>query len=385
MCGIDNNNYLDGWAKEEKEKHIGAYAQAVRACYYSVPAKDAEEISETTCHAAVRAVAKAFTSAGKRDPTLDAEGEVCLHLRRQLRGYKKIDPGESPQQCIPFEILKEVMDSPSDSNFTIVVQQLLLLAFFFAMRSCEYLAVDKSYWGGKKKQRQTEPLRPRNFTFRKNHRIIPHDDPNLHLADSVTITFDAQKADRRNEPVTQCKTGDPRWCPVRAAAAVIRRMRRLVEIGLIKEEEYLSTPVYVYETSKGEKGLVDSTNALKILKQLIELTDYEGLGINPKEVGLHSMRSSAAMAMHMNRIPVYTIMLIGRWSSDAFLRYIRRQVEEFGSDVAKKMIQESLYHDVRLRDDLDPCNHNSNSFVANMGMGRNGTEINRNCFAVWCC
>ena len=71
--------------------------------------------------------------------------------------------------------------------------------------------------------------------------------------------------------------------------------------------------------------------------------------------------------------------------SDAFLRYVRRQVEEFGSDVAKSMIKESLYHDVRLREDLDPCNHNSNSFVANMGMGSNGTEINRNCFSVWCC
>ena len=53
--------------------------------------------------------------------------------------------------------------------------------------------------------------------------------------------------------------------------------------------------------------------------------------------------------------------------------------------MAKSMIKESLYHDVRLREDLDACNHNSNSFVANTGMGSNGTEINRNCFSVWCC
>ena len=75
-------------------------------------------------------------------------------------------------------------------------------------------------------------------------------------------------------------------------------------------------------------------------------------------------------------------MLIGRWSSDAFLRYIRKQVEEFGSDVAKKMIKRSLYHHVILADDEDPQHHNSNSFTANTGMGRNA-EINRNCLLVW--
>jgi hypothetical protein len=31
---------------------------------------------------------------------------------------------------------------------------------------------------------------------------------------------------------------------------------------------------------------------------------------------------------------VLLIMMIGRWSSDAFLRYIRKQVEEFNHDVS---------------------------------------------------
>jgi hypothetical protein len=40
----------------------------------------------------------------------------------------------------------------------------------------------------------------------------------------------------------------------------------------------------------------------------------------------------------MSSIPIYTIMLIGRWSSNAFLRYIRKQVEQFLWNVAKKML-----------------------------------------------
>jgi hypothetical protein len=42
--------------------------------------------------------------------------------------------------------------------------------------------------------------------------------------------------------------------------------------------------------------------------------------------------------MYLGEIPVYTIMLIGRWSSDAFLHYIRKQVEQFSRNVLKKML-----------------------------------------------
>lgn len=62
------------------------------------------------------------------------------------------------------------------------------------------------------------------------------------------------------------------------------------------------------------------------------------LGFTADDIGTHSLRSAAAMAMYLAGVPVYTIMLIGRWSSDAFLRYIRRQVQEFSSGVSSRMI-----------------------------------------------
>ena len=46
------------------------------------------------------------------------------------------------------------------------------------------------------------------------------------------------------------------------------------------------------------------------------------LGFKPKDIGTHSNRCAAAMAMFMDDTPVYMIMLMGRWSSDAFLKYI---------------------------------------------------------------
>jgi hypothetical protein len=90
------------------------------------------------------------------------------------------------------------------------------------------------------------------------------------------------------------------------------------------------------------------------------------------------------MAMYLNGVPVYTIMLLGRWSSDAFLRYSRKQVESFGSGVLSKMIVTSRFlhvsHSTNLEDPRTSCN--PASFTANMGMGSGG-NINRNAFSVW--
>jgi hypothetical protein len=44
------------------------------------------------------------------------------------------------------------------------------------------------------------------------------------------------------------------------------------------------------------------------------------------------------MAMCLAGVPVYTIMLLGRWSSDAFLRYIHKQIKEFSKGISKKML-----------------------------------------------
>jgi hypothetical protein len=44
------------------------------------------------------------------------------------------------------------------------------------------------------------------------------------------------------------------------------------------------------------------------------------------------------MAMYLAGVPVFTIMLIGLWSSDAFLRYISRQVLQFRAGVSKRMV-----------------------------------------------
>jgi hypothetical protein len=69
------------------------------------------------------------------------------------------------------------------------------------------------------------------------------------------------------------------------------------------------------------------------------------------------------MEMYLAGISVYTIMLSGRWSRDAFLGYIRKQVKQFLKHVSKQMIQFQFFHKIlgiapRVVSNKDPCQHN---------------------------
>ena len=296
------------------------------------------------------------------------DGKTALILKRQLRGYKNNDPGEKHQKALPMSVLQEMVSRSTSSMVMIVFHQLMLLGFFFAMRSCEMLKVSG--------ERRTHPLRKRNLIFIKNHRILPHTSPLLEEADSLSIVFEYQKRDLRDESVTQTATGDPVFCPVKVGAKIIRRLQAFNASD--------DTFLYTYKRDKdGKLGDLSATTALNLLRSFVKSIDYAGLGLHPDDIGLHSIRASAAMAMYLNGIPVYTIMLLGRWSSDAFLRYIRKQVTEFSNGVARKMIQNPKFHHIPDPDRNDPrTRHNALSFTANMGLG-DSVPVNRSAFSVW--
>jgi hypothetical protein len=92
--------------------------------------------------------------------------------------------------------------------------------------------------------------------------------------------------------------------------------------------------------------------------------------------------TASAMAMYMNHVPVYTIMLLGRWSSNAFLRYIRSQVKTFGHNVSKKMINTEMFYHVPNLDFNNPRTHNPQAATFTSGMGSNG-PTHLTAFAVW--
>jgi len=60
------------------------------------------------------------------------------------------------------------------------------------------------------------------------------------------------------------------------------------------------------------------------------------------------------MAMYLAHVPVFMIMLLGRWSSNAFLDYIRKQVKEFSNGISSKMIQHEHFFTIPSSSSEDP-------------------------------
>jgi hypothetical protein len=63
------------------------------------------------------------------------------------------------------------------------------------------------------------------------------------------------------------------------------------------------------------------------------------LGILCLEIGTHSNRSGASMAMNLAGVPIFSIMLIRQWSRMAFLKYNQKQVQEFSYGISSRIIK----------------------------------------------
>jgi hypothetical protein len=122
-------------------------------------------------------------------------------------------------------------------------------------------------------------------------------------------------------------------CPVLATTKLISRIRSY----RIPPEKLSNTPINYVEFD-GKGFTIPSSLILLKIRQAVTTLGPSVLGFSAKEVGTHSNRSGGAMGMFLSGTPVYMIMLMGRWSSDSFMRYIHKQVLSLSHGIAKKML-----------------------------------------------
>jgi hypothetical protein len=248
----------------------------------------------------------------------------------------------------------------SISSFDVSLCELFIGAFFFAMRSCEYVQVHGL--------RKTKLVTLQNIRFFKRKRVLIHSDNHLHKADCVSITFEFQKRDTKGDIITQHRSKDSLLCPVKIWAKIVKRLisnnnnNSLITMfnsarSALKSPTVLSvfligfrypsssgnTTVNLFLFQDGSSHLFSGKDLLSCIRLVAASIGWDELGFSPEDLGLHSARSGAAMAMFLAGVPVFTIMLLGCWSSDAFLRYIRKQVQEFSKGVSEKMISNERF------------------------------------------
>jgi hypothetical protein len=222
------------------------------------------------------------------------------------------------------------------------ISHLLIGALFFAMRSCEYLNTNTN-----EEKKRTKLLRLQNIKFKKEGKLVPFSSSILRSADLVIITFEFQKNMNRNQSVHMFKTNDKTLNPVSAWATTVQRILNTIPgaNGNTKVCSFLSNQKVIE---------LDAFLVRTKLRSVVELIGEVVLGFGKEDVGLHSIRSGGAMAMFLSGVSDVIIQRVGRWSSLAYLEYIREQVETFTFGVSQKMLEHEAFH--HLNENIEKSN-----------------------------
>jgi hypothetical protein len=214
-----------------------------------------------------------------------------------------------------------------------IVAELSIVAFFFAMRSCE-ISLTQS-------PGRTRPIRLSGVVFRDAaHREIDHRSPDfLKKAERVTITFEDQKNGTKMDRRTHQRTSDPVLCPVKCAAALVTRIYKRVPD--VSPDTTLDSMFLATRTCRVTGDLIRQ----HLRSSCTVLGGKEVFGYSATEIGTKSLRSGAAMSLFLMNHSVHKIMILGRWSSDAFLVYIRPQVLEWTNNMSQDMIHLDSFFD----------------------------------------
>jgi len=262
------------------------------------------------------------------DPRIDSAGNQAVSLRRLLAGFKAKDSNDNHQKAIPVSVIKQVakLYLHSVDPHSNAAAQLIIGAFFFTMRSCEY-----SRTTSPQESKTTCILTVGNIRFFHNNTEVDHSDNQLTNADIVSITFVSQKNKEKFLTISMHKSGHPFLGPVIAWASVVQRIRS-------HPSATDNSLVNTFISSRGQLLHLMSSQIRVLLRAAAASLGEKTLGFQIKDIGCHSLRSGSAMAMYLANVPTTTIQLIGRWKSTAFMRYIREQVDCFMSNVSQKMI-----------------------------------------------
>ena len=72
----------------------------------------------------------------------------------------------------------------------------------------------------------------------------------------------------------------------------------------------------------------------------------ERLGFSHKEVVTHSIHSGFAVELYLAKVYPETIMIMGRWASSSFLRYIHIQVSDISKGISTLMTNNHAFYTI---------------------------------------
>lgn len=154
-------------------------------------------------------------------------------------------------------------------------------------------------------------------------------------ATAASYTFTTQKNGTRNETITHGRSGDPYCCPVTATI-------RLVLYHLGRNDVSPKTPLASYYSANNRRRAIkgqDITDTLRNAAAILRSTT----GLHPKDISARSLRAGGAMALLCGNVDHNLIQMLGRWHSDAMMRYLHLQAQPVMNKFASAMFNDGNY------------------------------------------
>jgi len=344
------NPRLDDFSPDETELILRAFFSRYRRAKFKPNGtfcgwRD-RPLASTTIRGAAGALAAAFRNRFRRSPLHFQDTKNYLpSLRRLFQAFDKLSPPPKRQRAVTPKLLRQLQHLRSDlNNETNQAIDIIVGAFFFAMRACEYVKTPV--------KGHTKIARLRCLEFRdRKRKIVPHSHPRLtRHSKFVTITFEDQKNKLKFDKRTQQRTNNPFLCPVKRWGSAVKRILSTIPTA------NGNTPICSFN-DLGRHKVVTSSFTRNLLRSTCEkFGGKPKFGFAPSEIGNKSVRSGAAMSLFLNNHSPAKIMILGRWSSDAFLVYIRPQVLEWTNNMSSDMINFDDFLDMTFYDRTSPRN-----------------------------
>lgn len=217
------------------------------------------------------------------------------------------------------------MNEAAKSSLDIAISQLCTVGIFFCMRSCEYSETPRH------EERKTKILCIKNIRFFNNNSEVDHSSQILEDSSSVSVTFEDQKNREKFETITMYTNDDKVLNPVRAWSNIVKRV-----LSYPKASKNSQVNLFLLDNKHFH---ISSKNVLTALRSTVRTIGSKELGFSHSEIGTHSLRSGGAMALYLGGCGEAAIKLTGRWKSDSFMKYIRKQVQQFSIDFSSKMMR----------------------------------------------
>ena len=322
---------------------------------YRIAGQRKKPVRADTLQGVLTAVGKGISDLGQPDPRYPA-GSSKQHplLADFLKALSREDDPASrayPANVTILQGLFTALDTqdPKFGTLNRHVQLITVVAFFWLLRPAEYLETPET-------ESRSQAFRLCDVHFTINGKIYNAADRNCPLHDEsdiahityASLQFSDQKNAVRGEQVGHRANADPTICPAKSLGRLALHLR--------KYKASANTPLHNhYNTYDHRWYPLKSTYITNALRH--SAADLKAAtGISPGLLSARSLRPGGATALLCAGIDSDAIQLLGRWKSDAMLRYLRIQAASHANNYAQRMLDHGSYtfHPQSFRDGALP-------------------------------